>query len=237
MPVVLTSMTSLHAQLAVPHRPLSVEEHQGDGDSVTKLHMDMADALNVLCHVQRVPEDEPPHVRGGDAPPAKPGYGGAGAVWDVWRREDVPKLRAFLMRHMHEFTHAGRRLTPSNVHDVIFDQTFMLTDRHRAMLLAEYGVQAWHFEQHEHEAVYIPAGCPHQVRNLRPCIKVAVDFVAPESMGHCLRMIEDLRRVAKDAMLADLGRMPLSSIAAPYERCDDLCRACMCHCWMAQGQR
>lgn len=37
-------------------------------------------------------------------------------------------------------------------------------------------VGCWHFEQHEHEAVMIPAGCPHQVRNLRPCIKVGLTW-------------------------------------------------------------
>lgn len=51
-------------------------------------------------------------------------------------------------------------------------QTFMLTAKHRAALKAEYGVEPWHFEQYPGEAVFIPAGCPHQVRNLRPCIKV-----------------------------------------------------------------
>lgn len=49
---------------------------------------------------------------------------------------------------------------------------FYLNDKHRAALKTEYGVEAWHFEQYEGEAVFIPAGCPHQVRNLRPCIKV-----------------------------------------------------------------
>ncbi len=42
---------------------------------------------------------------------------------------------------------------------------------HLADLEAD-GVHIWHFEQHELEAVYIPGGCPHDVRNLRPCIKV-----------------------------------------------------------------
>ena len=27
----------------------------------------------------------------------------------------------------------------------------------------------------------IPGGCPHQVRNLRACIKVALDLVSPEA--------------------------------------------------------
>ena len=32
-----------------------------------------------------------------------------------------------------------------------------------------------------------------QVRNLRSCIKVALDFVAPEHVGHCVRLTEELR--------------------------------------------
>ena len=43
-------------------------------------------------------------------------------------------------------------------------QDFFLTAKHRAMLKEEYGVESWHFEQHQDEAVFIPAGCPHQVR-------------------------------------------------------------------------
>ena len=35
-----------------------------------------------------------------------------------------------------------------------------------------------------------------QVRNLRGCIKVAVDFVAPESISQCLRLTEERRELA-----------------------------------------
>ena len=41
------------------------------------------------------------------------------------------------------------------------------------------GVEAWTFEQKIGEAVFIPAGCPHQVRNMKvidpPCIAVKVN--------------------------------------------------------------
>ncbi len=42
-------------------------------------------------------------------------------------------------------------------------QTFYLTAEHCRMLKEEEGIEAWCFEQHAHEAVFIPAGCPHQV--------------------------------------------------------------------------
>jgi hypothetical protein len=36
------------------------------------------------------------------------------------------------------------------------------------------GMQLWHFEQYAGEAVFIPGGCAHQVRNLKSCCKVRV---------------------------------------------------------------
>ena len=51
-------------------------------------------------------------------------------------------------------------------------QTFFLTAKHRQMLKEEEGIESWHFEQHANEAVFIPAGCPHQVwaRSLAPLL-------------------------------------------------------------------
>jgi mannose-6-phosphate isomerase-like protein (cupin superfamily) len=38
--------------------------------------------------------------------------------------------------------------------------------------LEHVGVEPWTFEQHTGEAVLIPAGCPHQVRNLKVLLHV-----------------------------------------------------------------
>jgi hypothetical protein len=43
----------------------------------------------------------------------------------------------------------------------------------RASPVPPAGVAAWHFEQYLNEGVFIPAGCPHQVRNLASCSKVS----------------------------------------------------------------
>ena len=45
------------------------------------------------------------------------------------------------------------------------------------------------------EAVFIPAGCPHQVRNLKSCIKVALDFVSPENLQECIQLNQDYRLI------------------------------------------
>ena len=36
------------------------------------------------------------------------------------------------------------------------------------------GVEPWTFVQKLGEAVFIPAGCPHQVRNLKVCKSIAL---------------------------------------------------------------
>jgi len=35
-----------------------------------------------------------------------------------------------------------------------------------------------------------------QVRNLHSCIKVAEDFVSPENVSHCLRMMQEFRHLS-----------------------------------------
>ncbi|BBG97657.1 Transcription factor jumonji domain-containing protein [Prunus dulcis] len=59
-------------------------------------------------------------------------------------------------------------------------------------------VEPWTFMQYLGEAVFIPAGCPHQVRNTQSCIKVALDFVSPESLEECLRLTEEFRLLPKN---------------------------------------
>lgn len=49
-------------------------------------------------------------MRCGDALPTLPGYGGAGAIWDIFAAgPDAQRLRSFLRQHASEFVHKGRR--------------------------------------------------------------------------------------------------------------------------------
>jgi lysine-specific demethylase 3 len=99
-------------------------------------------------------------------------------VWDICPRgKPAQQLGAFLQDHAADFTHQGVSITPKHLPVVgvnaVFSQAFMLSQRHRQQLHQETGLELWHFEQHRGEAVFIPGGCPHQVRNLASCCKVS----------------------------------------------------------------
>lgn len=219
-----------------------IAEELGRGDSVTKLHCDMSDAVNILTHTAEVVLDDnqrlavkrlkkkhqaqdkrenlvPPCQQEEDLPisritvtenedeeegPYFPGFLPPGktqktgsALWDIFRREDVPKLQDYLRKHSKEFRHVFCSPVNRVVHP-IHDQSFYLTLEHKKKLKEEYGIEPWTFEQRIGEAVFIPAGCPHQVRNLKSCTKVAVDFVSPENIHECIRLTEEFRQLPKN---------------------------------------
>nr|XP_015837929.1 PREDICTED: probable JmjC domain-containing histone demethylation protein 2C isoform X2 [Tribolium castaneum] len=167
----------------------------------TNLHLDISDAVNVMVYVG-IPKDgdSDEHIKEafraideagcdiltrrrvrdkGELP---------GALWHIYNARDADKIRDLLNKVVVE---KGGRLEPH--HDPIHDQSCYLDGPLRERLYKEYGVEGYAIVQCLGDAVFIPAGAPHQVRNLHNCIKVAEDFVSPENVSHCFHLTQEFR--------------------------------------------
>lgn len=131
----------------------------------TRLHMDMADAVNIMMYSEPTPTGEV-----------------GCAAWDIFRVEDSDKIRLFLKKHFR-----------GNQNDPIHAQSFYLDPTLRKQLYDEHDVKSYRFYQKPGEAVFIPAGCAHQVCNLADCIKVACDFVSLDSVERCEVLTREFR--------------------------------------------
>ncbi|OCH86213.1 hypothetical protein OBBRIDRAFT_797392 [Obba rivulosa] len=140
-------------------------ESEGSKGS-TRLHMDMADAVNIMLFAAPMPNGEP-----------------GCAAWDIFRAEDTSKLRKFLKR----------KFKGQYQHDPIHSQNFFLDTVAREELYRDTGIKSHRIYQYPGEAVFIPAGCAHQVCNLADCIKVASDFVSPENVARCEALTQEFR--------------------------------------------
>ncbi|GAA48942.1 Lysine-specific demethylase 3A, variant 2 [Clonorchis sinensis] len=118
--------------------------------------------------------------------------GPPGALWHIFLPKDMPALREFLTQITEEET--GAPLEPGS--DPIHDQLFYLDQPLLDRLYASTGVLPCTLVQFTGDAIFIPAGAAHQVRNLNSCIKAAVDFVSPEHLPQCFQLIEQFRRLS-----------------------------------------
>ncbi|KAK9725130.1 hypothetical protein RND81_05G124200 [Saponaria officinalis] len=166
----------------------------GFGDLVTKLHCDMADVVNILTHTAEM-NWKPEHV---EVISKSKRHCSPQAWKKIIGEEDCVNrdLASSATRKKHSKDNIRGSISETVFHP-IHDQTFYLTMEHKRKLKAELGIEPWTFIQKLGEAVFIPSGCPHQVRNLKPCIKVALDFVSPENVHECMRLAEQLRFLPK----------------------------------------
>lgn len=133
------------------------------GQGTTRLHMDVADAVNIMVYAS-------------DREDKTPGC----AVWDIYRAEDADALRDFLVEKFTPKKGKG----PVRFTDPIHAQMFFLNSNLRRELFENKGVKSFRVYQYPGEAVFIPAGCAHQVCNLADCIKIAIDFVSPRKLSN-----------------------------------------------------
>ncbi|XP_044499610.1 lysine-specific demethylase JMJ25-like isoform X3 [Mangifera indica] len=114
-----------------------------------------------------------------------------GAHWDIFRRQDVPKLVKYLQEHWDEFGEPGDDIKDFATRPLYEEKVYLNGDRKRK-LKEEFGVEPWSFEQHLGQAVFVPAGCPYQVRNLQSTVQLGLDFLFPESLGEAVRLVEEI---------------------------------------------
>ncbi|VVC32692.1 JmjC domain [Cinara cedri] len=172
----------------------------------TNLHLDMSDAINVMVYVaitkncsennfewyvkeaiNVIEEDECDVLSkkrvyvNGEIP---------GAVWHIYHAQDADYIRDLLHKIDIE-----QGVLMEECSDPIHDQSHYLDKYHRDRLYREYGIRGYTIIQCAGDAVFIPAGAPHQVRNLHNCIKVAEDFVSPENIHQSFRMTQEFRNL------------------------------------------
>ena len=102
----------------------------------TKLHMDLTDAVNIMVWAA--------NCRNGG-----PGY----ALWHIFPPEAAEILRRF-------FQEQG---FVADSGDLIHLQNIYVHDGMLKRLAAKYNIRPYTIRQHANQAVFIPAGCAHQV--------------------------------------------------------------------------
>ncbi|XP_062331946.1 lysine-specific demethylase 3B isoform X2 [Osmerus eperlanus] len=155
------------------------------GESDTEQEADITGCAEVMTTIEEGDVDEMTKRRVYEAK-EKPG-----ALWHIYAAKDAEKIRELLRKVGEEL---GQENPPD--HDPIHDQSWYLDQVLRRRLYEEYGVQGWAIVQFLGDAVFIPAGAPHQVHNLYSCIKVAEDFVSPEHVKHCFRLTQEFRHLS-----------------------------------------
>lgn len=176
-------------------------------EGTTNLHLDVSDAVNALLYIG-FPRDNDISVGeyvdqgfqslleadcdianlnrviiDGEIP---------GAIWHIFNSVDADRIRDFLLKIAQE---RGFSVAPN--HDVIHDQNWYLDGELRSRLYKEYNVKGYAIAQCLGDCIILPAGTPHQVRNIFSCIKIAEDFVSPQQVAHCLSLSNQFRKLTK----------------------------------------
>ena len=185
----------------------------------------MAEEVRLWPHVCALPDESVPLPREVEAEPLT----GPGAVWHIWRREDTEALSRWLVEQAEKYEAEGEVeaqrailayapiCSVAEMQHAVHSQAFFLTKAELERCKRETGVEPWVFPQYDNEAVFIPAGCPHQVRNTRSCIKMALDFVSPEALRETAVLAREFAGMATEEKLQS-GTMLLFGAAWACEQ-------------------
>ena len=103
----------------------------------TRLHLDMSDAVNLLVHAGKALDGSAGH-----------------ALWHIFAPDDTCHIRAYL----------NQKKSCHSRGDPIHNQEYFLTPSMLNELSSQYAVHPYVIRQYVGQAVFILAGCTHQVR-------------------------------------------------------------------------
>lgn len=112
----------------------------------TRLHCDLTDAINVCVYAARQSDGLP-----------------GGARWDIFSPDDTTRLRNVLR-------------VDNDPEDPVLAQSTYLSSSMLRDLEQHNNIKASTFIQHEGDAVFIPAGCAHQVSCSLICTTIDHDI-------------------------------------------------------------
>ncbi|XP_027934401.1 lysine-specific demethylase JMJ25 isoform X2 [Vigna unguiculata] len=148
-----------------------------------------------------------------------------GVLWDVFRRQDVPILTKYLKIHWKEL---GKSDDVGNefVAWPLYGGTIFLDKHHKRKLKEEFGVEPWSFEQNLGEAIFVPAGCPFQARNVQSNVQLGLDFLSPESLGDAVRLTEEIRCLPNEheskVQVLEVGKISLYAASSAIKEVQKL---------------
>lgn len=150
------------------------DKHEHTG--TTNLHLDMTDAVNVMIHVaitknykdfdydwqMRRAIDLLKEAGCDDLTMKRIGEDGEipGALWHIYHPTHADAIRSLLTKVATE-----QNVPYEEFSDPIHDQEYYLDGNLRNRLYCEYGIKGCTIVQFNGDAVFIPAGAPHQVNN------------------------------------------------------------------------
>ncbi|XP_051133676.1 lysine-specific demethylase JMJ28 [Andrographis paniculata] len=200
-------------------QPLNVENENLSDDSES----DPEESILLHASIDESEDSDSPgeEIESSCSSERKQEISSCGAHWDIFPREDVPKLLEYFRRHSNEF---GSACSYTKHDHPILDQTFFLDAYHKLKLKEEFDIQPWTFEQYTGEAIFIPAGCPYQIRKIKSCVNVVLDFISPENATRCIQLNDQIRllptRHKVKSKVLEVEKMALEGISSAIE---DIC--------------